>query len=153
MATNPSTFKYGPDYPVEQTSWQDAKDFCARLNAALPAEAQGKITFRLPTDEEWSIAVGLPEEQGRTPQDKSNKVKNVYPWGTDWPPPKTAGNYADAAYHTHRREQQLTERGIEAPDSVGIFREELCERAGKDNRRTPLAAADAASRYGVGCSA
>jgi len=42
--------------------------------------------------------------------------------------------------------------GIEAPDSVGIFREELCERAREDIARAPLAAADAASRSAVGCS-
>jgi len=100
--SNPSTFKNGPDYPVEQTSWQDAKDFCAKLNARLPAELQPRIKFRLPTDEEWSIAVGLPEEHGRVPQDKSNKIKNVYPWGSDWPPPKTAGNYSDESYRKKR---------------------------------------------------
>src|SRR5258707_5905023 len=38
MGKNPSTFKNGPDYPVEQMSWHDAKDFCAILNAALPKE-------------------------------------------------------------------------------------------------------------------
>jgi formylglycine-generating enzyme required for sulfatase activity len=95
---NPSTFKNGPDYPVEQISWQDAKDFCAKLNASLPKAAQTNLNFRLPTDEEWSIAVGLPEEFGRVPQDKSNKIKDTYPWGTEWPPPDTAGNYADESY-------------------------------------------------------
>jgi formylglycine-generating enzyme required for sulfatase activity len=98
MGKNPSTFKKGPDYPVEQISWQDAKDFCSKLNGRLPAELQAKMKIRLPTDEEWSIAVGLPEEYGRVPQDKSNKIKNVYPWGNDWPPPKTAGNYSDESY-------------------------------------------------------
>jgi carbon storage regulator len=36
--------------------------------------------------------------------------------------------------------------GIEAPDSVGIFRQELFERAGEDSGRSPLAAAGAESR-------
>jgi formylglycine-generating enzyme required for sulfatase activity len=95
MGRNPSTFKNGPDYPVEQMSWQDAKDFCAQLNTNLPAGA--KMSFRLPTDEEWSIAVGLPEEIAGTLKQKSNKIRNVYPWGTNWPPTGTAGNYSDAS--------------------------------------------------------
>ena len=68
------------------------------LNAGLPKEAQTNLFFRLPTDAEWSVAVGLPEEFGRVPQDKSNKIKDVYPWGEEWPPPSTAGNYADESY-------------------------------------------------------
>src|SRR4051812_3284368 len=82
MHTNRSTFKKGPDYPVEQLSWQDSKDFCARLATVLPPELKTKVRFRLPTDEEWSIAVGLPEERGRTPAEKSGRIKNVFPWGT-----------------------------------------------------------------------
>jgi hypothetical protein len=96
MRTNPSTFKKGPDYPVEQMSWQDSKDFCARLETVLPAELRAKIRFRLPTDVEWSVAVGLPEESGRIPQAKSGKIKKVFPWGTEWPPPTNAGNYSDS---------------------------------------------------------
>src|SRR3954464_13598895 len=33
MATNHSTSKYGPNYPVEEMAWQDAKDFCLAFNA------------------------------------------------------------------------------------------------------------------------
>ncbi len=42
---------------------------------------------------EWSKAVGLPEETGRTPYDRDVGVRDVYPWGNKWPPPKGAGNY------------------------------------------------------------
>jgi formylglycine-generating enzyme required for sulfatase activity len=93
--TNPSAFKHGPDYPVEMMSWGDAKDFCAKLNEGLVGELRAKLTFRLPTDAEWSIAVGLPEESGSTPSKKSKKIKDVYPWGHEWPPPLGAGNYGD----------------------------------------------------------
>ncbi|MDB6031491.1 MAG: hypothetical protein JWM16_1829 [Verrucomicrobiales bacterium] len=95
MHKNPSTFKKGPDYPVEQMSWQDSKDFCGELKKILPPELQTRLSFRLPTDEEWSAAVGLPEEKGRTPEAKSGKIKKVFPWGIEWPPPKNAGNYTD----------------------------------------------------------
>ena len=46
-------------------------------------------------DDEWSVAVGLPEEPGQIPHDKSGRIRNVFPWGTEWPPPADAGNYAD----------------------------------------------------------
>ncbi|HKB89622.1 MAG TPA: SUMF1/EgtB/PvdO family nonheme iron enzyme [Opitutaceae bacterium] len=51
-------------------SWDDAKAFCEWLtkqergSGALP---EG-MHYRLPTDEEWSVAVGLDSEPGNTPE-------------------------------------------------------------------------------------
>jgi formylglycine-generating enzyme required for sulfatase activity len=50
--------------------------------------------YRLPTDAEWSFAVDLNEPAGGTPREKDGKIQGVYPWGTQWPPPKGAGNYS-----------------------------------------------------------
>ena len=97
MDKNPSKFKNGPDYPVEMVSWDDAKEFCRQLTAGLPDKLKGQFAFRLPTDAEWSVAVGLPQESGSTPKEKHGQIKDVYPWGTQWPPPSGAGNYADKA--------------------------------------------------------
>jgi formylglycine-generating enzyme required for sulfatase activity len=50
----------------------------------------------LPTDGEWSAAVGLTAEKGATPGEKDNNgPRDLYPWGHRWPPPPGAGNFAD----------------------------------------------------------
>ncbi|MEI8064284.1 MAG: bifunctional serine/threonine-protein kinase/formylglycine-generating enzyme family protein [Verrucomicrobiota bacterium] len=89
-------FKQGPTHPVCGVSWEDAKAFCNWLTKTEQANGQiGRRQFyRLPTDEEWSAAVGLTNETGGTPKSKDSQLKDVYPWGTQWPPPPGAGNYA-----------------------------------------------------------
>lgn len=90
----------GPDFPVVNASWNDAQAFCAWLTKT--ERASGKISakqlYRLPTDSEWSEAVGIGQrETGATPKEKSAKLDGVYPWGTQFPPPPGAGNFADQA--------------------------------------------------------
>ena len=82
-------------HPVVKVSWNDAQDFCAWLTKKELAEEKIKVgqKYRLPTDEEWSMAVGLGKEEGNTPEEKDFEIKDVYPWGQQWPPPKGAGNY------------------------------------------------------------
>jgi heme-degrading monooxygenase HmoA len=96
-------FVQGPTNPVCGVSWDDAKAFCAWLTHRERAEGKLKPNqeYRLPTDVEWSVAVGLDEPIGDSPARKDSKIKGVYPWGTQWPPPNGAGNYADL---TARRE-------------------------------------------------
>ena len=81
-------FPQGPDHPAVNVSWDDAQAFCEWLSA------KEKRKYRLPTDEEWSLAAGLPPESGTTPKEKDGQIKNTYPWGALWPPPPGAGNYA-----------------------------------------------------------
>jgi formylglycine-generating enzyme required for sulfatase activity len=50
--------------------------------------------YRLPTDREWSLAVGLGEEKAEGPKKLNEAVRDVYPWGNDWPPPPKAGNFS-----------------------------------------------------------
>jgi len=56
MGDNPSWFKNaGPDAPVENVTWHEATNFCAKLQARLPSELKGR-TVRLPTEAEWEYA-------------------------------------------------------------------------------------------------
>jgi formylglycine-generating enzyme required for sulfatase activity len=100
-------FKQADTHPVVKVSWNDANAFCAWLTKK--ELAAGKIKagqkYRLPTDAEWSVAVGLGRETGNSPMEKDMEVRDVYPWGKGWPPPVGAGNYhkslkADKFEHT-----------------------------------------------------
>jgi formylglycine-generating enzyme required for sulfatase activity len=90
-----SGFKQSPVDPVVEVSWTDAKEFCAWLTKTKIASGwlPKGMFYRLPTDEEWSAAVGLKNEVGSTPAEKSGKI-HVFPWGSQWPPPQGAGNYS-----------------------------------------------------------
>jgi len=81
-------FKQTPDHPVVNVSWEDARAFCEWLSA------KERQRYRLPTDAEWSTAVGLPPENGATPREKDSQIKDYYPWGPAWPPPIGTANYA-----------------------------------------------------------
>jgi formylglycine-generating enzyme required for sulfatase activity len=90
----------GPDFPVVNISWNDAAAFCAWLTKAerQAGDISPKELYRLPTDEEWSCAVGIGgRETGATPKEKSAKLEQVFPWGAQFPPPPGAGNFADQA--------------------------------------------------------
>jgi serine/threonine protein kinase len=89
-------FAQTPEHPVVGVSWEDANQFCLWLTRKERSE--GALTpfqsYRMPTDLEWSEAVGLSHEQGATPEDRSAKIKGVYPWGNSFPPPIDSANYA-----------------------------------------------------------
>jgi len=89
-------FKQSPEHPVVGISREDATYFCKWLTEK--ERAANALTaaqfYRLPTDREWSEAVGLSYEPGSTPEERSGKIKGIYPWGRVFPPPENAGNYA-----------------------------------------------------------
>ncbi|HEY3897919.1 MAG TPA: family 16 glycoside hydrolase [Chthoniobacter sp.] len=90
IAPEKPIFEQGPTHPVVNVSWEDAKAFCAWLS-----QKEGR-TYRLPSDYEWSCAVGVGEREFATklPSEKDGMIGDAFPWGTQWPPPKGAGNYA-----------------------------------------------------------
>ena len=54
MGTNPSRFRLGENWPVEQVSWRDCQEFLEALNA-LNVAPEG-LTFRLLRETEWEYA-------------------------------------------------------------------------------------------------
>lgn len=89
----------GGTHPIVGIDREEARAFCAWLtekerNAGLIGPQD---RYRLPTDEEWSRAVGLPLERGSTPADRNGRIRGIYPWGFDWPPPPNVENLADAS--------------------------------------------------------
>ena len=67
MGDNPSGFKKGDNYPVEQVSWNQAQEFVKKLKIA------GGYTPRLPTEPEWEYAA------------RGGGLKDVYSGGNDPP--------------------------------------------------------------------
>ncbi len=91
-------FAQTPDDPVVGVNYRDALAFCRWLTGV--ERRAGRISarqfYRLPTDLEWSTAIGLKKEKGATPEARVHTSRGEYPWGPDWPPPAGFGNYAGA---------------------------------------------------------
>jgi formylglycine-generating enzyme required for sulfatase activity len=87
-----SSTENNEEHPVTRVTWEDARAFCAWLS-----KKEGR-TYRLPTDREWSCAVGVGrDEKWKQDSTPATIIKDTieFPWGTKWPPPKGAGNYSD----------------------------------------------------------
>jgi formylglycine-generating enzyme required for sulfatase activity len=59
MGDNPAGFKQGGQYPVENISWEDAKEFLTRLNK------RSRRVYRLPTEAEWEYACRAADGSGK----------------------------------------------------------------------------------------
>ena len=98
----PNYFAQTPEHPVVGVNRDDAIAFCRWLTerereAGLLPDG---YVYRLPTDKEWSFAVGIAEE-GAAPAARDNKP-GVYPWGFQWPPKEGSGNFATRKSHMMR---------------------------------------------------
>lgn len=86
-----------PELPVTNVSRTEAEQFCRWLTDRERAKGllEPDQEYRLPTDDEWSMAGDLSREAGATPQESNERIGGVYPWGFQWPPPTKAGNFLD----------------------------------------------------------
>jgi formylglycine-generating enzyme required for sulfatase activity len=109
-------FPQSADHPAVNVSWNDATEFCEWLSGK-----EGK-KYRLPTDHEWSCAVGIgdQEDAAASPKSKESKIANVFPWGKQWPPPNDAGNYLGEECKTPAGLAALRAAGYDASNWVFI---------------------------------
>jgi formylglycine-generating enzyme required for sulfatase activity len=124
-----TSFQQEPTHPAVYVSWECAVAFCDWLT-----KKEGR-RYRLPTDDEWSVAVGLKEERGSTPEEKNLKLDG-YPWGKVWPPPFGAGNY-DSSLDVDDFDY-TSPVGSFAPNAFGLYDlggnvQEWCEDLYTDN--------------------
>lgn len=107
-------------HPVVNVNWEDASAFCRWLTDRDRESGflKGKARYRLPTDEEWSIAAGMGQETGATPEERSKNAL-IWPWGSVWPPREGMGNYAPGL-KTDRHEHTSPVASF-APNRKGFF--------------------------------
>jgi hypothetical protein len=116
----PADFPQTATHPVVKVNWFDAVAFCKWLTDKERGEnlIEDQQVYRLPTDLEWSAAVGLVNESGATPEARDGKIKNEFPWGKQWPPPNDGGNYSAAS---GRRRGATRPVGSFKPNSLGLY--------------------------------
>jgi formylglycine-generating enzyme required for sulfatase activity len=90
-------FTQGPTHPAVNVNWEDAQAFCRWLTGKERNE--GRLgpaeKYRLPTDQEWTLAAAAGSATGTTPE-KRMKAERIWPWGHYWPPQNGDGNYGPA---------------------------------------------------------
>ncbi len=97
-------FPQGSNHPAVNVSWNDANAWCAWLS-----KVEGR-NYRLPTETEWSAAVG----------------SSTYPWGNQWPPPDNAGNYPgqEMRQATEEEREAMKKGGLSKFGLIGGFRDQ-----------------------------
>lgn len=88
-----------PLVPVAGVTRAECEAFCKWLTEKERGDLITEdFRYRLPTDREWSLMVGLIEV-GETLAERENDPRNAnfYPWGEEFPPIPGAGNYADVS--------------------------------------------------------
>ncbi|MBY0228691.1 MAG: SUMF1/EgtB/PvdO family nonheme iron enzyme [Gemmataceae bacterium] len=99
------------DLPVENVTWDEAVEFCAKL-AALPEEKAAGRSYRLPTEAEWEYACRggatsyEPYHFGRQLNGRQANCDGKRPWGTKTKGPSlgrttTVGAYPANAWGLH----------------------------------------------------
>jgi len=111
--------------PVTHITRAEAEQFCRWLTDRERAKGllEPDQEYRLPTDDEWSMAAYLPRELGTTPADRSNRIEGIYPWGfTPAPTAKVANLQDKTADKSGKKSVPGYTDGFVGPAPVGSFR-------------------------------
>lgn len=118
------SFDFKPSHPIMSVTWTEARAFCDWLTERdrglnlIPAQAR----YRLPTDLEWSAAVGLPKEDGADPAARHLGNKVDYPWGTQTVPPSSSANLDSENMGSYQDKYSHTAPvGSFPPNAFGLF--------------------------------
>lgn len=104
--------KVSPEHPVTPVTWRQSLRFCGwltnreHMRGSLPAS----LRYRLPTDEEWSAAAGILDENGDSPEERflnaPPKRAALYAWGKGMLPP------LDTAFPANFAGQEVRPNGL-----------------------------------------
>tara|TARA_R110002096_G_scaffold187584_10_gene367082 strand:+ start:1160 stop:4438 length:3279 start_codon:yes stop_codon:yes gene_type:complete len=83
-------FPQDDSHPAVYIGYENATAFCNWLTESEKAKGNLKDGqhYRLPTDHEWSCAIGIGEleDPDATPLSKDKALAKLWPWGDTWPP-------------------------------------------------------------------
>jgi serine/threonine protein kinase/formylglycine-generating enzyme required for sulfatase activity len=87
------------DLPISFVTRAEAEAFAFWLTQREQSQEiiDGEHSYRLPWDDEWSMAAGLPREKGNSPAERHMRIEGIYPYGYVWPPPPQSSNLFDEA--------------------------------------------------------
>ena len=106
MGSNPSRFQgvvcdFNEELPVESVRWEDALDFCNKLNQTEPHDLFGRV-YRLPTEAEWEYACRAA-------------TQSTYSFGTD------KALLSEYAWYEDNGANRIHTVGLKEPNPWGLY--------------------------------
>lgn len=106
MGSNPSRFQgvvcdFNEELPVDSVRWEDAVDFCNKLNQTEPHHLFGRV-YRLPTEAEWEYACRAGTE-------------STYSFGTD------KALLSEYAWYKENSADRIHTVGLKEPNPWGLY--------------------------------